>query len=462
MDLSKVKKILVIGLGLRTGVAASNYLAQKGFAVAVSDNKDRAALGEALQKLDRRVKVHAGDQRPEILDEGFDLVVLSPGVPTAIPLVAAAYERKMPVVSEIELAFLLKKGLVVAITGTDGKTTTTSLTGHVLAELGIETFVGGNIGVPFISFVERTRDDAVTVLELSSFQLETIETFRPDIAAILNIAPDHLDRYATMDDYIEAKMRIAMNMRGDDRFIYFADDASIVKRLAAIPARKLAFSVSAAGADAHFDGGSVLANDGGTMRPVLDPSRMRIIGVHNIQNAMAAILMVRSVLERMNRPVDYNAIAAAIYSFKGLPHRMEIVGEYQGRTFINDSKATTVNAVEMALRSLTRPAVLILGGRTKGDDYARLGASIERHVKRLLLIGESTPEFSRIFSANDPVAVATLEEALSLAMRLSDPGDVVLYSPATASFDMFRNYEERGDRFRETYQRLSRGEISWT
>lgn len=460
MDLSKIQKILIIGLGPRTGVAASNFLARKGYAVVVSDSKDRAALTDALAALDRGVRVIAGAQRPELLDEGFDLAVLSPGVPRAIPLVAAAVERGVPVVSEIELAYRFAKGLIVAITGTDGKTTTTSLVGHILAALGIDTFVGGNIGVPFVSFVDRTRDSSVTVLELSSFQLETIDRFRPDVAAILNIAPDHLDRYATMDEYVDAKLRIAMNQRPDDVFVHFADDALIRSRLGAVVARTCGFAVRDTGAAIRFDGSMVRL--AGVDAPVLDPTRMRIIGVHNVQNAMAAILMVRAVLARMGRPADDGAIAEAIYSFKGLPHRMEIVGEFEGRTFINDSKATTVNAVEMALASLTRPAVLILGGRTKGDDYARLNGPIAQRVKRLLLIGESTPEFARLFAAHDPVPVATLEEALAQAMRHSAPGDAVLYSPATASFDMFRNYEERGDRFRETFQRLVRGEIAWT
>lgn len=454
-----IHKALVVGLGYRTGLATSNFLAERGSEVIVSDIKTRDQLTDVIERLDRRVDVISGEQGPDLLDDTIDLVVLSPGVPRSIPLIHEAVRRGIPVISEIELAYRYCRGSIIAITGTDGKSTTTALTGHILRELGVDTFVGGNIGIPFISFAENTSDGSVSVLELSSFQLETISTFKPDVSAILNVSSDHLDRYADMDDYFNAKLRICSNQDADDFFIYNKDDAYISRGLHAIQARKRCFSLSDQ-ADAYYRDRILIRRDGG-VRGLIDPARMSIIGLHNIQNTMAALLMVFSVLERKGIEPDYEGIEEACYSFEGLPHRMEIVGQYRGRVFINDSKATTVAAVEMALKSLDGRIALILGGKTKGDDYSRLRVSMG-NVRSLILIGESSAEFSRIFGEFNPVIASSLEDALRKAMQLSDEGDTVLLSPACASFDMFKSYEERGERFREYVHKLIRGEIVWT
>ncbi len=454
--------VLVVGLGYRSGLAACNFLAAKGCRVLVSDVKTREELADTIGRLDARVEVSAGNQEPSLLDGGVDLVVLSPGVPAVIPLVAEARRRGIPVIAEIELAFRFLRGRVLAVTGTDGKSTTTSLVGHVLRSLGFRTLVGGNIGIPLVSLVDESSDDTVSVIELSSFQLETIERFRPDVAAILNIGTDHLDRYSSMDEYFRAKLRVAMNQSADDSFVYNMDDPVLSAGIGNIEARRLGFSMANKDADAFLEKDTVFLRDSGAVKGVLDPSRMRLIGVHNVQNAMAALLMVVSLLRKSGREPDYPLMAEACYSFEGLAHRMERVGLFGGRLFINDSKATTIGAVEMALKSLSGGVVLILGGRTKGDDYSRLLGPIAERVRFLVLIGESSREFARIFSEVPNESAADMDDALARAMRASVGGDTILLSPACASYDMYSNFEERGEAFRASFTRLSSGEISWT
>ncbi len=447
------------GLSYRTGLAVSNFLASRGVTVVASDNKSEAELADVIRKLDPSVRVIAGDQNPAILDEGFDAVVLSPGVPKTIPLIAEAYKRKIPVMAEVELAFRNMKGSFIGITGTDGKSTTTALTGHVFRELGIDTHVGGNIGVPLISFAGKTSVASVVVAELSSFQLETIIDFKPDVAALLNVTPDHLDRYDGMNEYLDAKMRIAMNQDGGDSFIYNKDDVMSARSASRVRARLLSFSIESEDADIFYRDGAVYLRDGG--RKVLLAERMKVLGMHNIQNAMVAILSAQAIMNKRGMEPDYQGIARAVYSFPGLEHRLERIGVFQGREFINDSKATTVNAVLTALRSFPGMGILILGGRTKGDDYSRLKIGLEGKIRSLVLIGESKEYFSKILSGVRHVYADTLDDAVAQAMRESREGDVILLSPACASFDMFKNYEERGAEFVKSFRRLESGELSW-
>ncbi len=455
-------KALVVGLGHRTGLAACSFLVKRGFQVTGNDIRSAGELSAVLDKMDASVKIIAGSQSPELLNEGFDFLVLSPGVPKSIALVRRAVEMKIPVISEIELAYRFMKGLIVGVTGTDGKSTTVTLTGHLLEGLGIRTFVGGNIGIPLVSLVDGMDDDSVCVIELSSYQLETIDLFRADAAAILNITPDHLDRYDGLEEYGRAKMRIAENQGKDDSFIYYLDDARINGFLGEVRAKKLSFSLENTNADAFLYKGSIVLRRGGKTVNVLDISTLQILGRHNVLNTMASLLMVLSILDRRGMEADYRRLAELAADFRGLPHRMEHVGEYAGRIFINDSKATTVGAVEMALAGFNGNAVLILGGRTKGDDYSRLAAGMAGKVRALVLLGESKDEFARIFSGYKPAVVDTLEEAVSVSMRLSEPGDSILLSPACASFDMFESYEDRGNRFRECFAKLAGGTLSWT
>ena len=461
MDLKGKKNILVVGLGKRTGLAASNFLARLEHKVTVSDIKKADELKSIIKDLDRRVAVIAGDQSPRILDGGFDLIVLSPGVPQNIELIKEAGKKNIPVIAEIELAYHFIKGRIIAITGTDGKSTTTSLAGHILNGIGVPALVGGNIGIPLISLVGETRDDTVSVVELSSFQLETIDKFRPDVAAILNVSPDHLDRYNGMDDYLSAKLRISLNQNADDYYVYRNEDKLLTLKLNQISAKKLRFSLSDSTADAFHDSGFIYIKINDKVERVVDSGRMQIMGIHNIENTMSALLMVQSVMRKMGLKPDFKKIENSCYSFKGLSHRMERLGEFSGRFFINDSKATTVGAVEMALRSLKESGILILGGKTKGDDYSRLTASMKDRVKHLILIGESTAEFKKIFRDFPLTVSGSMDEAVVDAMKASRDGDVIILSPACASFDMFSNFEERGNVFRESVEKLKRGELRW-
>ena len=454
-------KVLVVGLGYRTGVAVSDFLASRGIDVTVSDIKSEDELKDIIRGLNPSVKVIAGAQSINILDRGFDLVVLSPGVPKTIPLIQESCNRKIPVVSEIELAYNYMKGSTIAITGTDGKSTTTSLTGHIFNELDFETFICGNIGIPLITFVDRMSDKTITVIELSSFQLETIDSFKPDISAILNVAPDHLDRYKDMHEYYEAKKRIFMAQDNSDFFIYNADNEIIENSKMDFPSNSLRFSVYDDGADSFYRDENIYVVYDGYIVPVVDVKRLSIIGIHNIYNTMASLLMVIALHKKLNIVPDFNRISDACYSFKGLEHRMEYLGEYNGRSFVNDSKATTISAVEMAVKSIKDKGVIIIGGRTKGDDYSKLKEIIEEKARAIVLIGESTELFTEIFKGLNAVKADNMEDAVLKAMKNSKDGDMILLSPACASYDMFKDYEERGNVFKECFNRLSEGKISW-
>ncbi len=457
------KKALVVGLGYRTGLAAANFLSARGVDVTVSDAKSREELSDVIEKLNSGVKVIAGPQVPEILDQGFDIVVLSPGVPVAIPLVQEALKKGIAVISEIELAYRNMKGHIIAITGTDGKTTTTELTGHIFRELGFKTFLGGNIGIPLISLAEKTDDDSVTIVELSSFQLETIDTFKPHVSAILNVTPDHLDRYESITSYFEAKKRIFMNYGKDEYFIYNRESDILLSQADGFPKKSFCFSSSSLGTScgSYIKDGMIYLNIDNSPVPVIEENKMQILGIHNMENTMAALLMTVFLFKKIGITPDLAAIAEACYSFKGLEHRMEIAGEFQDRIFINDSKATTIGAVEMAVKSIKNNGVLILGGRTKGDDYSRLKSVVNDKVRALVLIGESSDEFEKIFYGFNTVKAEDLDDAVVKAMAFSQKGDMILLSPACASFDMYKSYEERGSVFKKAVKKLIDGELSW-
>ena len=290
-----------MGLGFRSGLCAANFLADKGVSVTVSDQKSEAELGDLIAKLAHNVTVEAGNQSPELLDQNFDLVVISPGVPKAIPLIKEAEAQNVPVIAEIELAYAFLKGTIIAITGTDGKSTTTSLTGHILESLNLHTVVGGNIGIPLISLVEETTEETVSVIELSSFQLETVKDFTPHVGAILNLAPDHLDRYNGMEDYFEAKKRIAMNQKSGNAFIYNCDDNAVAGGTTEVAAERFGFSITGkAEAAAWFEDGAVWIREDEESLKVLDVSTLQIPGLHNVENVMASLLMVRAILKEKN------------------------------------------------------------------------------------------------------------------------------------------------------------------
>ncbi len=451
------KKFLIIGFGYRTGLATANYLARHGLEVAVSDTKNEKLLTELIEKLDKRVTLYAGCQDISLLEKGFDIIVLSPGVPAAIELVKTAIKRNILVISEVELAYAFMQGAWIAITGTDGKSTTTSLVNYILKKLGLDSREGGNIGIPLISLVNDSSKKSITVAELSSFQLESVHEFCPDVAAILNISPDHLDRYENMDTYFDAKMRMVKNQKNNDYFIYNADDPRIANAAQNVSVPVRSFSLQDKSADAFYNGGAIYLNNGNAASMIIDTAKLKIIGLHNVQNVMCAVLIVKSLSDKLGFNFKFEDIAAACYSFKGLEHRMEDAGSYAERFFINDSKATTVGAVEMALKSLKTSTVLILGGKAKGDDYSRLIESIDKNIRAIVLIGETAKEFSEIFKSFDPVSAANMDDALRISMQLSVKGDTILLSPACASFDMYKNFEERGRAFKESINKLQQG-----
>jgi len=453
--------VLVVGLGYRTGLATSNFLIAKGKSVTVTDIKTEHELEDIIAKLNPAVKVIAGNQSPEILDSGFDLVVLSPGVPATIPLILEAKKQNIPVIAEIELAFRYMKGYIIGITGTDGKSTTTTLTGHIFKTLGFKTFVGGNIGVPLVSFADETTVDSVTVIELSSFQLETIDTFRPDVAAILNVTPDHLDRYDGMNDYFAAKKRIFMNQADEDWFVYNMDNEILAAAKNEYPRNVMTFTTDYKHADSFYVNNSIYCRIGSIDFLIAHEDELKIIGIHNMQNIMASVLMVLALYKKLGTPPDFNKITEACWSFTGLEHRMEHVGVYMGRTFVNDSKATTIGAVGMAVKSIKDKGVIIIGGRTKGDDYSRLVPVLKDKVRTVVLIGESSDLFAELFKGSDFVRAGTMEDAVVKAMQSSEEGDMILLSPACASFDMFSSYDERGKVFKECFRKLTEGELNW-
>ena len=454
------KKILVVGLGYRTGLASSNFLAGKGFAVTVCDIKSREDLLPVIKKLDQSVKVIAGNQDPSILETAFDEIVLSPGVPQSIPLIQEAKNKGIPVLSEIELAYRYCTSHIVGITGTDGKSTTTMLTAHCLQATGFDAHPCGNIGIPYVSIVDTLKRNSVAVIELSSFQLETIHTFKPDVAILTNLTPDHLDRYDSLEDYFNAKMNIAKNQGASDYFIVNGDDEFIKTHLPPLQSKQYSFSLQKE-ADCFFKDGAIYCTMNSGQQLIAHANKLKILGLHNVQNAMSAVLATLSLAKKLNREINLRKLEEALYSFEGLPHRVQMVGSFEGRAFINDSKATTVGAVIMALKSIPGDVILILGGRAKGDDYSRLKTFFKGKVKALVLIGETKDEFSVLFSDIPHVKAHTMEDAVIKAMKVSAQGDTVLLSPACASFDMYKNYEERGNDFIDIYIRLSRGQLRW-
>lgn len=444
-------RILVVGCTKRSGLATANFLAGKGFDVTANDLKPIAALDGVAGALDSRVKAEFGHQNETLLGS-CDLIVLSPGVPRSIPLLRAADARDIPVIAEVELAWHFTKGHIIGITGTDGKSTTTAMCAHVLRQIGFDAREGGNIGIPLVSLADTSTGESVTVAELSSFQLETIFDFHCDCAAFLNLAPDHLDRYASMKEYLAAKMNIFTTQNADDYAILNADDAAVCGATSAIAAKALRFSMRDDNADISFSNGHIQIREGTTKKAVLAQDAMTLKGLHNVQNTMAVMLLVLGLAKKTGREIPMDELARACASFAGLAHRLESAGSYKGVNFINDSKATTVNAVMTALASMTQETVCIVGGRGKGEDYSVMAKAFGKSplIKAVVLIGETSDEFEKHFArANVPSQRAsTMDEAVVKAFELCKMGTVLL-SPGCASFDMFENYERRGDAFKK-------------
>lgn len=450
------QRFSIIGAG-RSGLGAAKLLRREGMAVFVSDAGSLESAGEKVKALQEiGAEFEFGGHTERVLDA--DAIVLSPGVPPNIPILLKAAEKGIPVTNEIEVASRFCKGKIVGVTGTNGKTTTTELIGHIFREAGWKTFVAGNVGTPFSEVAQEADEESVVVLELSSFQLEKIETLHPNVALVLNVTPDHLDRYADLDEYGEAKLRIAMNQVPDDRLIYNRDDQWLQRVPSGeIRAGLLGFSIQSDVERGAFvqDGNVVLRMEGGgEIEEVIPTGEIGIRGPHNLGNSMAAALAARSL------GVNVASIRTALASFRPLPHRLEEVAVIDGVRYVNDSKGTNTDALRYALESFAEPIVLIAGGRAKKNDYTAILPLLPERVKAVVLIGEAADEMEAAFGSLTRTVRAgfSMEDALAAAAALAVPGDVVLLSPACASFDMFKNFEHRGEVFKELVGRWQRVE----
>jgi len=441
------RRVVVVGMA-RSGSAAARLLARHGARVLGTDLREAAALGLDPDAWGGTgIELHLGAYRKEDLLEK-DLLVLSPGVPKTAPAVRDALELGLPVLSELEVASTFARAPMAAVTGTNGKSTTVTVLGALIRALDRPVAVAGNVGRALSEAVETVPPDGFLVVEVSSFQLEDIQTFHPRAAAVLNLAPDHLDRYADFDSYIEAKLRIFGRQDASDTAVIPAGDARLEAAVAAFPGRVLRFGGDAVGDGVAAAGGTFRFRDRGRETPLLPLEDLSLPGPHNVENMAAAVCLLAGLgLD----PADPR-VGETLRTVRGLPHRIEPVGTIDGIPFYNDSKATNPDSLRVALGSFPQPVVLIAGGRAKGGDYGSLSGMVAGRVKALVLLGEAAPLLEEAWRETGvPMlhAGSDLEEAVRLALEAArEGGSPVLLSPGCASFDMFRDYEDRGDRFR--------------
>lgn len=446
------KRFSVIGAA-RSGLAVARLLAGAGARVFVSEAGARPDAEKELRRAG--IACEFGGHTARLLEA--DVIVLSPGVPSTAPPVRDALARGITVVSELETASWFAPGPIVAITGTNGKTTTTTLAGQMFADAGRPAVVGGNIGTAFSDIVTTMTPGHTAVLEVSSFQLDHVASFHPSVAVLLNITPDHLDRYEhSMDLYVRSKCRVFARQGTGDVLVYNADDEqtrAAVQHHAPAGVTLLPFSTrSTLAAGAWVADGMLVTDLRGRRDAVLPVKEIGIPGVHNLANAMAATLAAQAI------GVPAASIAGTLRAFRGVEHRLEFVRTLDGVTYVNDSKATNVDSVWYALQSYEAPLVVLIGGRDKGNDYSRLDDLVRRHCRAVIAIGESADKVVQAFGAIVPVEKAgTMAEAVGKARTRAAAGDVVLLSPACASFDWFDNYEHRGKVFKEIVHGLAGG-----
>jgi UDP-N-acetylmuramoylalanine--D-glutamate ligase len=450
MDL-KNKRVLVVGLG-KSGVSAALYLRKLGARVTVSDARSSEALAKEIPALlAAGVMVETGGHGV-LTFRRQDLIVISPGVPLTTPDVQRSISAGVPLIGELELASQGLRGQIIAITGSNGKTTTTSLVGHILEHAGLDTKVGGNIGLPVVELVAESTDETWSVLEVSSFQLETIDTFRPHIAAVLNITPDHLDRHGTFENYAAAKTRITENQTPDDFLVLNAEDKPTQMVAAKTKAQIYWFSGVRRikqGAFAHGDGIYFIAQEGGTPEPIMPLAEVSLRGAHNVENVLAAIAMAKLA------GVSTEAIRSGVASFHAVEHRLQFVAKVRGVDYYNDSKATNVDATAKALASFSGGVRIILGGKDKGSDYTTLLPLLRERTVAVYLIGAAASIIQKQLGDQITLTPAgSMEAAIRLAYGAAQPGETVLLAPACASFDQFENYEHRGRVFTELVQAL--------
>ncbi len=442
----KNKRVTVVGLG-RSGVAAGRLLVREGAQVTLTDTKTEMELKPYLNQLpDTGVHVSLGGHDLKDFVQ-TDLVVLSPGVPLHLEPIRAARDKGIPVIGELELAFSRFKAPVLAVTGTNGKSTTTTLLGEMYKNQGRRVFVGGNLGTPLCEAVLSPLTWEAAVVEVSSFQLETVSDFRPRVAALLNITPDHLDHYQNFEEYYEAKLRIFQSQKPGDHAVLNWDDPITEKLISSgqLTAQVHCFARMRPPVEGMVVSGEYLVyRDRKTERSLCKVGEIKIKGAHNLENAMAASLMA------LISGCEPRIIAETLRAFPGLEHRLEFVREIRGVRYFNDSKGTNVGAVLMSLESFREPIILIAGGLDKGSDFSPLRDPVRRMVRQVILIGKAKAKIREALDGCAPLEeCSTLDEAVRLADRLGRPGNVVLLSPACASFDMFKNFEERGKAFKE-------------
>ncbi len=447
MDLNG-KRVLVVGLA-RTGIATARFLKAKGSIVTTTETRSQEEMREAVRALEGlELSTEWGGHRAETFLRQ-DLIVVSPGVDLNIDPIQKAVKKGIRVISEIEVAYRFIPVPIIAVTGTNGKTTTTLLIGEMLKEAGRKVGVGGNVGEPLIDFAEGGDRWEVLVAEISSFQLEGIEEFRPRLSILLNITEDHLDRYSRYADYIEAKSRIFKNQNSGDVAVLNGNDPIVMKLGESVKARRLFFNTEGNADEGAFSRGRSVTLRLGGKEEEYSLSKSSLKGVHNVENMMAALTAARV----LGCPKE--AVEAVLDRFEGLEHRVEFVRDLEGIHFYNDSKGTNVGSVVKSLESFSEPIILIAGGKDKNGDLGPLKGLVQRRVRRLILIGEARERMAREFGGlTDTTMAQTLEDAVVLAYGTAKRGDVVLFSPACSSFDMFKDYKERGKVFKEAVKRL--------
>jgi len=447
----KNKRVLVVGLG-KSGIAAALFLRDRGARVTVSDARSAQELEREIPALLEAGVMVETDGHGLLTFRGQDLIVVSPGVPYDTPELAQSRAFGIPVIGELELACRFLQGQITAVTGSNGKTTTTSLIGKIFADCGRDTLVGGNIGVPVIELVQRSSVGTMNVLEVSSFQLETVEAFAPHIAVVLNITPDHLDRHGSFENYAAMKARITSKQTHADFLVLNAEDKPTQMVAGKTQAQVFWFSGRRPirqGAFVHGESIVFVPSEGGPTEPVMPVAEIPLKGAHNVDNVLAAVCAARL------GGVPAEKIREAVRSFQAVEHRLEFVAEVSGVAYYNDSKATNVDATKKALEAFPGGVHLIVGGKDKDSDYTELADLIRKRVKTVATIGSAAEKIERqLAGVTKIVSAGTLESAVQTTSAAAAAGDVVLLAPACSSFDQFDNYEHRGRSFKEIVRQL--------
>lgn len=477
MDLQG-KKVLIVGIA-RSGIAVARLLESQGAMVIANDIKPASETREAADELRKLGVTLSLGSHPESLFLNADLIVLSPGVPADLEPLESARRAGIQIISEPELAGRFLRGRMIGVTGSNGKTTVTTLIGELMRAAGADVIVGGNIGTPLTSLIEKSTEGTWTVAELSSFQLETIDSLRVNVAVVTNITPDHLDRHGSFENYVSTKHRIFLNQTAEDRAVLNGHDPGVADMVAklGVPSKKVYFSSrgpetpTGGPAGVYSRAGRVcttLVTDRQGEVDVMGLDEISVPGMHNVENVMTALAATFSAIGMgetgATRASGLPALRDAIKRFKGVEHRIEYVAEIDGIKFYNDSKATNVDSTIKALEAFDRNIIVILGGKDKGSDYSVLAPLVRDRVKQIILIGAASDKIAEQLEGTRPIARArSIEAAVLGAMEVAASGDIVLLAPACASFDMFDSYEHRGRVFKEAvYKLASRVHSGWT